>query len=549
MEVELKYGFCSERTFQQLLEATALGGFRLEAGHVLEVRDRYLDTEDRTLLQAGYACRIRRENGRHLATVKGLGDASGAYHRRIEHEIELAEPLPPPDWPPAPARDLVLSLCGERPLLPLLDVSQERHRRRLCDGDRAVAEVSLDRVRYYDGEEERASGLEFEAELLPSGNPEDLERLAAELDGREGLVPRLESKFEQGLALLAGRQPADWVAPGTEAAFAPPRQAKLRQPHLDPDDPMSEAGRKILRYHFQVMVYHEPGTRLGQDAEALHDMRVATRRMRAAFRVFGDYFDARAVAPYLKGLKRTGRALGPVRDLDVLKEKAQAYVDTLPEPKKEGLEGLFAAIDQHREAARRRMLRHLDSRKYTRFKERFGLFLHSEGLGSLPVTSGDGEPRPFRLRHVAPMAVYERLGAVRAYDEWVVVPDPPLERLHALRIACKRLRYTLEFFEQVLGPETRAAIKQVVAVQDHLGALQDAVVASDILREFLATGSWGKGAGTPLPGRGASSPGVEAYLEARHAEVRHLVETFPQVWQQITASEFSHTMAGIVAGP
>ncbi len=563
MEVELKYSFGSEQAFQQLLEATALGGFRLEPVEALEVHDRYLDTEDTALLKAGYACRLRREHdcslrhegGRCLATIKGLGGAKGAYHRRIEHEVELPELLLPQDWPSCPARDLALSLSGERPLLPLFDLRQERHRRCLYDGDRLAAELSLDQVQFCDGQEVKASWLELEAELPPDGDSQDLDRLAAALDNREGLTPQPKSKFERGLALLPSWTQEPEVRARTQATVSGGGPAggaevteKPEEPHLDADDPMSEAGRKTLRFHFQRMIYHEPGTRLGQDAEALHDMRVATRRMRAAFRVFGEYFDARAVAPYLKGLKRTGRALGRVRDLDVMQEKALAYLDSLPAPEREELQALFSAIDLHREEARARMLQYLDGAKYARFRERFGRFVHTEGMGSLPVTLDDGEPRPFRVRHVAPMAVYERLGAVRAYDEWVLVPDPPLERLHALRIACKRLRYTLEFFEQVLGPETKDAIKKVVAVQDHLGALQDAVVASGILHEFLATGSWGKQKSGELSARAVTpDPGVEAYLVARQAEVRHLVETFPQVWRQITASDFGQMVAGIVA--
>lgn len=548
MEFELKYRLRSEQAFQQLLGATALGAFRLEPGERLRVHDRYVDTESRTLLKAGYACRLRRESDlssrqqsdRHLATVKGLGDAGGAFHRRLEYEIELPEPLLPLDWPPSSARDLVLEHCGERPLLSLFDIKQERHRGHLYDQDRPVAELSLDRVSYCDGQEKMGSSLELEAELLPGGKRQDLDRLAAELDGRPDLVPQPHSKFEQGLALL-------------DAASRPEGREKPRQPTIHPDDAMSEAGREILRYHFQEMVYHEPGTRLGEDADALHDMRVATRRMRAAFRVFGDYFDPQAVAPYLKGLKRTGRALGPVRDLDVLQIKTRAYLDALPEPEREGLQSLLAAMEQRREVARQQMLRYLDSDKYARFKEGFHQFVHTPGMGSLPTAPGDGKPRPYRLRHIAPTAVYERLGAVRAYDEWVRVPDPPLERLHALRIACKRLRYTLEFFEQVLGPGTRAAIKQVVAVQDHLGALQDCVVASGILREFLATGSWGEGAAgkvsTPSQASDpiiASGPGVEAYLAAREAEMRDLVEDFSQVWQQITSPDFGRMVADAV---
>ena len=562
MEVELKYSLHDEQVFQQLLEATGLGSFRLELVETLETHDRYLDTEDRALLKGGYACRLRREHAsspdhggvRYLATVKSLGDASGAFHRRLEHEVALPEPLPPPGWPSGPARDLVLAFSGERPLLPLFEVTQERHRRYAYDQERAVALLTLDRVQFYDDHRVLGSALELEAELLPDGRQQDLEHLALELDGHEGLVPQPRSKFERGLALLHAGPSEEGTGPGREAALSElgsarnlSRPKKPGKPRLDPDDPMSEAGRKIFRYHFGEMVYHEPGTRLGADAEALHDMRVATRRMRAAFRVFGDFFEPRVVAPYLKGLKRTGRALGPVRDADVLQEKALSYLASLPESERDGLQSLFEAIDQHREAARERMLRYLDSGKYARFGERFGRFVHSDGMGSLPVALVDGEPRPFRVRHVVPMAAYERLGAVRAYDEWVRVPDPPLERLHALRIACKRLRYTLEFFETVLGPDTQAAIKQVVGIQDHLGALQDAVVASDILRQFLATGTWGKGeSGESLPEALVPNPAVEAYLAARQAEVRRLVETFPQEWQRITHPDFGQLMAGAV---
>ncbi len=318
-------------------------------------------------------------------------------------------------------------------------------------------------------------------------------------------------------------------------------------PGIEPDDPMSEAGRKTFCFHYRRMLYHEPGTRLGEDIEALHDMRVATRRMRAAFRVFGDYFKPKAVAPYLKGLRRTGRALGPVRDLDVFREKTQAYLDNLPESQQSGLDGFLAILEAQRETARERMIAYLNGEKYARFTERFSEFVETEGMGSLPVAPDGGEPRPYRVRHVAPMAIYERLADVRAYDEWVSIPDPPLERLHALRIACKRLRYTMEFFREVLGPDSKTPIKEVVAVQDHLGDLQDAVVAGGILRDYLKWGTWGhEGADEPPSGVRAVAPGAEAYLAARQAELQHLLRAFPEAWQRLKGTEFSQMVAEAV---
>jgi CHAD domain-containing protein len=144
------------------------------------------------------------------------------------------------------------------------------------------------------------------------------------------------------------------------------------------------------------------------------------------------------------------------------------------------------------------------------------------------------------VRHVAPVAVYERLAAVRAYDEWVTIPNPPPERLHALRIACKRLRYTLEFFREVLGPNTSAVVKEIVTMQDHLGALQDVVVARRILGETLARGMWGdEEMGDPSPDVDVDRAGVEHYLAAKEAEMQHLLEAFPEAWQRITVTEFS----------
>jgi CHAD domain-containing protein len=313
---------------------------------------------------------------------------------------------------------------------------------------------------------------------------------------------------------------------------------------------MSEAGRKILRFHFRRMRYHEPGTRLGEDIEALHDMRVATRRMRAAFRVFGGYYKRKPVARHVKGLKRTGRALGAVRDLDVFRARIETYSDTLPSEEQAGLQDLLGTLEVRREDARERMVSYLDSQKHRRFVKSFDRFVETEGQSSRRVSLDGGEPWPYQVRHVAPVAIYQRLAAVRAYDGWVTIPEPPLERLHALRIACKRLRYTLEYFREVLGPETKALIKQIVAVQDHLGEVQDAVVASAILRDFLVWGTWGAeqtAGSTPPSGEVVVAPGVASYLAAKQSELDHLVETFPQVWQRVTGPDLSRMVAGAVA--
>ncbi|OQY19122.1 MAG: hypothetical protein B6I34_09910, partial [Anaerolineaceae bacterium 4572_32.1] len=321
-------------------------------------------------------------------------------------------------------------------------------------------------------------------------------------------------------------------------------------PGLQADDSMAEAARKTFSFHFQRMLYHEPGTRLGQDIEELHDMRVATRRMRAALRVFENYLDMKQMSPFIKGLRHTGRILGAVRDLDVFWEKTQSYLNTLPPERQSELEPLRAAWEAERKRTREQMLTYLDSDRYIHFRERFGKFLQKSNAGALPILSKKGEPLPNRLRHVAPLAVHQRLVALQAYDEWVTGPDVPLERLHRLRIAAKRLRYTLEYFQEVLASEAKQVIKEIKSLQDHLGDLQDAVVASNILRDFLIWGTWGsihKKKSFP-PSTPIIAPGVAAYLSARQSELEHLIETFPQIWAQFKDPEFKRLVTATMVG-
>ena len=338
----------------------------------------------------------------------------------------------------------------------------------------------------------------------------------------------------------------------TVAGIAFPEDTPLPdQPGLEPDDSMAEAARKTLLFHFRRMLHHEPGTRLGEDIEELHDMRVATRRMRASLRVFGEYLDMARMKPFVKGMRRTGRTLGAVRDLDVFWEKTQHYLDALPKDRQSELEPLRKVWEAEREAGRERMLTYLDSDFYRRFADRFGESLLTPEAWTFHGLSEEGEPVPHRLHHVVPVVVYQRLAAVRGYDEWVTGPDVPLERLHQLRIAAKGLRYTVEYFREVLGPEAKPLIDKVKKLQDHLGDLQDAVVANNLLRDFLIWGTWGhtqqEGKLMSIPEEPIVAPGVAIYLAARQVELQKLVDTFPQTWGQIQNPEFSQSVARVVA--
>ena len=596
MEIEAKFALPDRNAFKRLQTLDRLAGFTLSEAQVRQVHDTFMDTADRQILAAGHVCRRREQDGQVVMSLKRFASTDGAIHRREELQEALPAYCPPAEWPASPLRDKVLELVGDAPLLPLFDLQQTRIVRPLTRGERLVAELSLDRVTMT-GADRRQAYSELEVELAEAGTEHDLAAIVAHLEVEWALRPEPRSKFERALAffeetpredqhpadadapeLPAPRQPTpqphEGDEPGTKSptepaqvaatggapsdvqapespsdqAVTPPLSRPPKTAGLEPDDSMAEAARKTFYVHFQRMAYHEPGTRLGEDIEELHDMRVATRRMRAAVPVFGDYLDSKRMKPFVKGLRRTGRALGAVRDLDVFGEKMRAYLDTLPAEQQGALDPLLAVWEAECETARDRMLEYLDSDRYLRFKQRFGEFLQTPGAGALPVLSEAGEPRPHRLRHVVPIVVYDRLAHVWAYDEWGTGPNVPLERLHQLRIAVKRLRYTLEFFQEVLGPEAGDVIDECKALQDHLGDLQDAGVASNLLRDFLTWGTWGhkEGKKVSLPAAPVVAPGVAAYLAAKQSEIQRLASTFPDAWAHFQSPEFSRSVAAAV---
>ena len=335
-----------------------------------------------------------------------------------------------------------------------------------------------------------------------------------------------------------------------EAQIDPVPEKLPEQPALSADDTMGEAACKTLSLHFQRMLYHEPGTRRGDDIEELHDMRVATRRMRSAFRVFGDYLDGKRLKPMRKGARRTCSKLGNVRDLDVFWEMTERYLEALPPTRKSDLTPLREVWEAEREEAREAMLSYLDSQAYVRFKERTIELLTTPQGWELAALTDKEEAVPHRVRHVVPAIIYQRAAAVLAYDEWVNGPDVSLKRLHRLRIAGKRLRYTLEFFKEVLAPQTADLIKQTKRLQDHLGDLQDAAVASGLLRDFLTWGTWGR-TKSKAKGRELNEPvvvpGVAIYMADRQAELQRLISAFPDVWATFQGAEFKQTVAVVVA--
>jgi CHAD domain-containing protein len=430
--------------------------------------DLYLDTDDWRFHRAGYALRIRRPPRRVRggeATLKALASA-GSAAPGLRRRREVSEQLEHSD--PAALASLggligerVRAVAGTKPLLPLFEI-RTRRKVFLVEGDGIpAAEIALDETAIHptDGASPaRMRRVEIE---LPERAVARLEPFVERLRTACGLQPAGLSKYEAGLLS------ADLRAPGPES---------FGVTTVDPDAPIGAVAVAVLRRHFSALLAHEPGTRLGDDIEELHDMRVASRRLRAALSLFAEVLPPDA-ARLREELGWIAGALGDVRDLDVQLEELDGWLRGLPQADREPLAALRGLLEAKRSDARAALLEALDARRYEAFVSRFGRTLRARprrlaGPAALPA------------RAVAPDLLQSRFRKLRVRGDRIGPASDPSD-YHRLRIDAKRLRYALEFLGDVYPAQTPPLVKRIVALQDLLGRHQDAEVAIGRLRTLV----------------------------------------------------------------
>ncbi len=386
--------------------------------------------------------------------------------------VDRPPPGPPPDpfeLPEGPLRTHLAAVLVGRPLRPILVTDI---RRQLLDvlpagsSDPAappVAEIALDRVRLsaVDGSPATDTYWEVEIERL-HGRKRDVTRVAELLQAQVPLTPSPTTKFGRGLQLIGG-----------------PAQFPLPVPLVRHDDTVAAAARTIVWRHLQGLRAHDPGTRLAEDPEALHDFRVALRRLRAARRALEAGFPGRFRVYLRKEFRWLGQITGAVRDLDVQLANLHHHAATLPAAHRRGTVALHRYLTEQRAERRRVLLSGLESPRYFTLLQRLDDFVD----GALPLartaTGGRDLVAPTGRRSIkrAFRRLRERVGTVGE------IPTP--EELHLVRIAAKRLRYLLEFLQDLTGKNGRRVIKRVVALQDLLGAHHDAVIAAEFIRAYV----------------------------------------------------------------
>ena len=577
-EVELKYRVTDLAAAERLMASDRLGPFTAGApARTVQLEDRYVDTADAALSRAGFAVRLRQKGAQTIVSAKSLArtEGPGGSVSREELEGPADRVAPAVDWPASDARSLVIEHAGDAPLVELVTIRQLRRKRQLKAAGARV-ELSLDEVDVVERGRVIDRFVELEAEVM-KGDASTLAGLAEALATEPGLERADGSKLETAMTSVGRRRgaaaggdarpddashddsivavgpgpvpatddPPDLEAEGgtigeptpgepTPGEPEPGRLTVGKSPGGTADDHVAEAGRKVFRFHLARMLDYEAGTRSGADPEDLHKMRVATRRQRAAWRVFGEAFRPNRTRRFRSGLRETAARLGAVRDLDVQLEAADAYRADLPIPEQRGLEPLLAEWRTHRDDARQLLLRELDSDGYRRWVDDYRDFVRTEGALVLPV----GPVQPHRVRDTAPSRIWSAYEGVRGYE--AVLRWADVETLHDLRIAAKWLRYALEFVREALGPESAPLIARVTALQDHLGLMHDADVTAAMARTFLV-----EHAGDLS---GLESAAIGRYLVDREREVARLRRTIGPVWRGVAGLRFRRALGRVVAG-
>ncbi|HEX8228560.1 MAG TPA: CYTH domain-containing protein [Chloroflexia bacterium] len=201
MEIEAKFLVPDEATFAALQQVRAFGPYAVRDTRSKHVHDRYLDTVDRCFYKGNLFVRLREVAGGLVLTIKGSGAgvSEGSIHTRNEYETQVTS-LDVATWPQGDVRRIVEETAQGKPLHDLFALDQTRTVSNLYDGERAVAELSLDDVTIQTASRP-VRGFELEIELLPEGLLDDLRVLSRLLTIQYGLLPQPESKFERAMRL------------------------------------------------------------------------------------------------------------------------------------------------------------------------------------------------------------------------------------------------------------------------------------------------------------------------------------------------------------
>ncbi|MEU1438074.1 CYTH and CHAD domain-containing protein [Streptomyces sp. NPDC005775] len=463
---------------------------------VMELDAVYYDTEDLRL--AADSLTLRRRTG---------GDDAG-WHLKFPVSSGIRDEIGAPlsdTLPPALAA-LIRSRARDTPVVPVVRLRSARDIHLLTGADGApLAELSVDEVRAerLHGGSGTTAWTEIEVELADDGDPAFLDAVEKRLR-KAGIRPSTApSKLSRALA-----------------ETTPKKKERPESP-----TPPHTAGDHVLayvRHQITEIVAQDPAVRRGLP-DAVHRMRVATRRLRSALRTHRKVLDRTVTDPVGAELKWLAAELGVDRDQEVLDARLRTRLEALPRTLALGPVRARLRIwsTARRIGTRRRTLAVLDGTRYLALLGTLHALLADPPL--LPAAAGPPGKALARAAHKD----HKRLTA-RVAHALELPPGPGRDAaLHDARKAAKRARYAAEAARPALGKPARKAVKRLKAVQSLLGDHQDSVVARDALRTLAVQAH---AAGESSFTWGLLHGQEEAKAAAREREL-------PQAWARASRAE------------
>lgn len=432
----------------------------------------YLDTADRDLLAAGLTLRMRKTSTGYLQTVKAAAESAGLFDR-AEWEGPTEGPDPDLDALVGTPAAAVLAKASSPGLEALFATVVERTTRPVTYGTSRIS-ATLDQGRVETGAGD-VPLCELELELL-DGEASDLFGLAQALAETAPLRLGALSKSARGFALLNGKL----RKPSKAGAVA-----------LDGSASAGEAFRVIAQSCLRHLRLNEDVFLHGRDAEALHQIRVALRRLRSAFTLFKSMLADDATATHLRSeIKRVTEPFGQARNLDVFLS-VTLPAEIARRPDEASLVFLRESLEAERLRAYDTVLAILESASWR------GLLLDLVAW----IETGP-------WRNAAPNAVRDEPARDFAADilerarRRIRKRGRHLDRLdaearHRVRIEAKKLRYGAEFFASLYADKKvhkrhKAFVSALSDLQDHLGSLNDLATAHDVVSGLIVTEAGGE---------------------------------------------------------
>jgi CHAD domain-containing protein len=318
----------------------------------------------------------------------------------------------------------------------------------------------------------------------------------------------------------------------------------------------SALGQAHLRRSYKQMMGLRDDALTSDDPEAIHKMRVAARRLRVVLKTFAECYPEKPARRLGRQVKRLQRALGSVRDTDVLMEQLRGDEEHAPANQRPGIRWLITQLEEQRARHFQVMQRRLRKRKVARVEANFQAALRPGASVCRPtnIQPPEGAARPplppenSLAAHLQPLLL-AHLAELRRWSDAARAPDHAQEQ-HQLRIAAKRLRYTLELFSDVLPWQAGEYINALSELQDILGALHDQIVLKGIIEHALAEEQTGAGSSADVPtGRGEDQhpqgkerAALKRFLEAKAREHAACYTAFLACWERWEAR---HTLERI----